>query len=227
MAVERSGTLAAAAALVLAGCAAVPPAAPDPSPRVVQAGAPGEAARPADPYTAGPRHSAADVEFMRHMIAHHVQAMEMAEMVPERSANPEVRLLARRIQMAQGDELALMRRWLSDRGEAEEADAAHHHHHHPGDHQGAREDPHAGMPGMLSPAQLERLRSARGPEFDRLFLAAMIFHHEGALLMVEELFATPGAGQESEIYQFAAHVDSDQRIEISRMYRMLAALTQP
>jgi uncharacterized protein (DUF305 family) len=60
-----------------------------------------------------------------------------------------------------------------------------------------------------------------GPEFDRLFLELMIKHHQGALIMVEELFATPGAGQEAEIFAFASDVDADQRMEIRRMGAML------
>jgi uncharacterized protein (DUF305 family) len=65
------------------------------------------------------------------------------------------------------------------------------------------------------------LRAARGEEFDRLFMESMIAHHEGALVMVDELLATDGAAQESETFQFATHVESDQRIEIDRMRRML------
>lgn len=78
------------------------------------------------------------------------------------------------------------------------------------------------MPGMLSPEQLAELAASSGAEFDRRFLEFMIFHHEGAILMVKELFDSPAGGQESEIFQFAAHVDSDQRIEIDRMRAMLA-----
>lgn len=76
------------------------------------------------------------------------------------------------------------------------------------------------MPGMLTREQLDQLAAATGDTFDRLFLEFMILHHEGALAMVEELFASDG-GQETEIFQFASHVDSDQRIEIQRMRRML------
>ena len=64
-------------------------------------------------------------------------------------------------------------------------------------------------------------RRGQGREFDRLFLEGMIKHHEGALVMVTELFATPGAGQESEIFAFASDVDADQRMEIDRMRGML------
>ena len=60
--------------------------------------------------------------------------------------------------------------------------------------------------------------------FDKLFLEDMIRHHEGALVMVRELFAAPGAGQESEIYTFASDVDADQRMEIARMVAMLKEL---
>ena len=77
------------------------------------------------------------------------------------------------------------------------------------------------MPGMLTQPEMDRLAAAKGTEFDRLFLEGMIKHHEGALVMVKELFATPGAGQESEIFAFASDVDADQRMEIDRMNGML------
>jgi uncharacterized protein (DUF305 family) len=80
------------------------------------------------------------------------------------------------------------------------------------------------MPGMLTPEEMATLAAAKGREFDRLFLAGMIKHHEGALTMVRELYATAGAGQESEIYAFASDVDADQRMEIERMGAMLGEL---
>jgi uncharacterized protein (DUF305 family) len=77
------------------------------------------------------------------------------------------------------------------------------------------------MPGMLTAEEMARLAAAKGAEFDRLFLEGMIKHHGGALTMVQELFSTPGAGQESEIFAFASDVDADQRMEIDRMDAML------
>jgi len=73
------------------------------------------------------------------------------------------------------------------------------------------------MPGMLSEQQMAQLESARDDEFERLFLELMIQHHEGAITMVQRLFASPAAGQETEIGLFASHVDADQTIEIQRM----------
>lgn len=151
---------------------------------------------------------------MQGMIVHHEQAVRMTSLVPGRAASDGVRMLARRIEASQEDEIELMRRWLRARGQAVPEAAEHAHH---GAHHGAR------MPGMLTAEQLARLESASGEEFDRLFLELMIFHHEGALIMVEQLFATEGGGQDTEIFQFASHVDSDQRIEILRMRRMLQA----
>jgi uncharacterized protein (DUF305 family) len=162
-----------------------------------------------------PRYTEADVRFMQHMIAHHRQAVEMTGLVAARSASDDVRRMAQRIEASQEDELRQMERWLQARGEA--LPAAHAHHGH-----GAAGRP--AMPGMLTDAQLAELAVARGEAFDSLFLELMIFHHEGALVMVEELFATPGAGQDTEIFQFASHVDSDQRIEIDRMRRLLSTL---
>ena len=77
------------------------------------------------------------------------------------------------------------------------------------------------MPGMLSPKQMEALRKASGAEFDRLFLRGMIQHHNGALVMVKELFDTAGAGQDAELFNFATDVDSGQRAEIKIMQTML------
>jgi uncharacterized protein (DUF305 family) len=53
----------------------------------------------------------------------------------------------------------------------------------------------------------------------------MIKHHAGALDMVAQLFATAGAGQDTEIFGFASDVDADQRIEIARMEGMWLELT--
>jgi uncharacterized protein (DUF305 family) len=77
------------------------------------------------------------------------------------------------------------------------------------------------MPGMLTPEEMNRLAAVKGPDFDRLFLDGMIRHHAGALTMVQELFATPGAGQDSEVFAFASDVEADQRMEIDRMGAML------
>ncbi len=171
-----------------------------------------------------------DARFMTHMIDHHAQALVMSAMVPRNTSRPELRLLAERIAVSQEDEIAQMRAWLQARGlpapDPTAAGAGHGAHggHHAGmDHGAAMPS----MPGMLSAAQLDTLGRARGAAFDALFLRYMIAHHEGALTMVAELFATPGAGQDSQIYGFAADVDADQRAEIARMRALLARITRP
>jgi uncharacterized protein (DUF305 family) len=78
------------------------------------------------------------------------------------------------------------------------------------------------MPGMLTPQQMEALAKASGPAFDHLFLTGMIQHHTGALIMVEDLFDTPGAGQDNVLFDFATDVDNTQRAEIRIMQQMLS-----
>jgi uncharacterized protein (DUF305 family) len=156
---------------------------------------------------------------MEHMIHHHAQALAMTALVPDRTTRGDVRLLAERIEVSQRDEIAQMRRWLESRGEAApRPDTAHAEHAHHG--AGAA---HAGMPGMLSTSEMARLAAARGSEFDRLFLELMIRHHEGALTMVAELFGTPGAGQDTDVFRIASEVDADQEMEIIRMRGLLSA----
>ena len=150
----------------------------------------------------------ADVRFMQGMIAHHAQAISMAAMVPARTSRPNMRLLAERITVSQRDEIALMRHWLETRHEDVPAADAHRH----------MEAGHmASMPGMLNEEELASLEKSSGLEFERLFLQYMIRHHEGALTMVAELLAVRGAGQDPEVFRFAADVDADQRAEILRM----------
>lgn len=162
------------------------------------------------------RHTEADVRFMHGMISHHAQALEMARLVPTRTDRAAIRLFAQRIELSQEDEIALMLRWLRDRHEEIPTLPARRRDNRAGDHQ-------ARMPGMLAEEQLAQLAEAAGAEFVRLFLEFMIYHHDGALIMVAELFSSGGAAQETEIFEFASHVYSDQRIEIERMRHMLDA----
>lgn len=215
-------------ALSLAGCrstavARAPqssPAAPGEAarpPRTIQPGAPGEASRSVDSAAAPvPRiaHTAADTAFMQGMIGHHAQALEMTELLKTRSENPDMKLLALRIEVSQTDEIRFMQRWLASRGLPVPGPHAHHAH-----------DAKL-MPGMLTPAEMSKLSAARGAEFDRLFLEYMIRHHDGALVMVEELFKTDGAGQEADINAFASDVVADQKMEIDRMGAMLRELSK-
>ena len=81
------------------------------------------------------------------------------------------------------------------------------------------------MPGMLTDQQMAQLDSARGRDFDRLFLTFMIQHHRGAVAMVEDLFTHPGAGQNDVVFKFASDANVDQNTEVERMRRMLFDLT--
>jgi uncharacterized protein (DUF305 family) len=204
------------AILLAAGACRTPPARS--GPQIVQPGAPGEASRviTVDEATdlSQVQHTPADVRFIQGMIGHHAQALEMTALVAARTNNEDIRKLAQRIELSQADEITMMQDWLRNRG-APLPDV--HAHHRPGA---------TLMPGMLTPEKMRRLAAAKGAEFDRLFLEYMIEHHDGALVMVDQLFSTPGAGQESEVFAFASDVDADQRMEIARMGAMLARLKE-
>jgi uncharacterized protein (DUF305 family) len=187
------------------------------TPVVVQPGAPGKPSRtlPSSTKATLPPRSPADVEFMQGMIMHHQQAVEMTALIPSHTENKDLRSLGARISSSQSDEIKFMRRWLAARGEPLSMAM-------PGmpdmDISGR---PMPLMPGMLTPEQMEALRKAKGPEFDRLFLTGMIQHHNGALIMVEDLFDTAGAGQDADLFNFATDADNTQRAEIKIMQLML------
>jgi uncharacterized protein (DUF305 family) len=162
------------------------------------------------PYTAG------DIRFVTGMIHHHGQAITMSRLAPLNGASADVQTLAARIINAQTDEIALMQRWLRDRG------------------QPVPEPNPAGMrmvmggvehdmlmPGMLNEAQMKELEAAKGVTFDRRFLELMIYHHRGAVTMVNELLDSPGAALDETIFKLAADINADQSTEIVRMQQML------
>jgi uncharacterized protein (DUF305 family) len=164
-------------------------------------------------------YTAADIDFMSHMIGHHAQAIVMSKMAPTHGASPAVLRLAERIINAQQDEIATMQQWLGDRRQpVPEAKPT-------GMKMMMNGVEHVMlMPGMLTDEQMKQLDAARGKEFDRLFLTFMIQHHRGAVSMVQDLFGSYGAAQDEIVFKFANDVSVDQTTEIARMERMLALL---
>jgi uncharacterized protein (DUF305 family) len=187
------------------------------APVVVQPGAPGMPTAKLPPSTRPtlPPLSPDDVEFMQGMIMHHTQAVEMTALIPSHTENRDVVSLGAKISSSQSDEIRFMQRWLAARGKATTMSM-------PGmpgmDMAGNAMAP---MPGMLTPKQMEALRKADGPQFDHLFLTGMIQHHNGALIMVKDLFDKPGAGQDADIFNFATDADNTQRAEIAIMQNLL------
>lgn len=211
-----------------AGCTAEDPEpAPTPSSAVLAPGKPGEPAETIAPEDYEGMGDAdvvtdADAGFMTRMIGHHAQAVEMAQLVPDRSTSAPLAKFADRIRLTQDGEIDYMSRWLEDQGlpvpEAATASAA------PSDGSGPRAPQahdHDSMPGMLTDAEMTALADADGTAFDRLFLEGMIKHHAGALEMVDELSST---GRDETVQEFAANVAADQIAEIDRMSRLLDEL---
>jgi uncharacterized protein (DUF305 family) len=151
---------------------------------------------------------------MQGMIMHHAQAVEMTALIASHTESKDLRSLGARISSSQSDEIEFMKRWLAARGdpvsaampEMPDMDMSRH---------------SMLMPGMLTPKQMEALKKAKGAEFDQLFLTGMIQHHNGALIMVKDLFDTASSGQDAELFNFATDVDSGQRAEIRIMQTML------
>ena len=185
---------------------------------IVMPGAPGQPNTVLDPAHAAPplnKPSDADVAFMQGMIMHHAQAVEMTELLARRGSDPAVKELGARIANSQSSEIIFMRRWLSERGFPTTM---------PMDDMGGMDMGDMDMPpmpGMLTKKQMAALKAANGPAFDHLFLTGMIQHHTGALTMVTDLFAHPGAAQDPILFDFASDVNSTQTAEILIMKNLL------
>ena len=182
---------------------------------IVQPGAPGELPRELSAEeaieVADTRYTASDAQFMRDMIPHHQQALEMSRLAPDRTNSPELLEIAGKIEAAQGDEIAFMEQWLTSRGESIDQSHAHTGHHT--------------MKGMATEAQMASLAAASGVEFDRQFLSLMIAHHEGAIDMVEALMEQPGSAYDPTLFEFTTDVSNDQSKEIELMHGLLLGLS--
>ena len=185
---------------------------------IVQPGKPGEPARELTAEqaidVAVTSYSPDDVRFMQDMIPHHQQAVQMAELVADRTNRTELADAAGRIDLSQRDEIEFMEKWLGDRGEPLPD---------PSDHAAMHTDHR--MAGMATPEQMAELAAATGTAFDRLFLQLMITHHEGAVTMVEELLEQPGSAYDPVLFEFTTDITNDQSAEIERMHALLITLS--
>jgi uncharacterized protein (DUF305 family) len=201
---------AALAVAAAAGCSDPEPVAPSTtytaSAPVIQPGRPGEPATtvaPGGTATRAPRpgFNAADVAFVRDMIVHHGQALELAGLAPDRAADARVLALASRISAGQRPEIDVLREWLTSRRQLL-VDPKH-----------AGSGVHA-MPGMATPAQVEQLAGTRGTDFDRRFLTLMVEHHRGAVTMAGRVMTT---GTDLAVQELATEISGSQSAEIGRM----------
>ena len=144
----------------------------------------------------GSEYSADDINFAEMMIPHHKQAIEMSEIALLNTTNPEVLQRAQEIKDAQAPEIELMMSWA-----------------------GVKVSTHAGhmMDGMLSNGELDDLREAKGSDFDALFLKGMIKHHEGAIVMAQEV----ATSMNKEVADLSASIINAQQLEIAAMKELL------
>ncbi|GAB3686549.1 DUF305 domain-containing protein [Actinocorallia lasiicapitis] len=150
-------------------------------------------------------HNHADVMFSQEMVPHHKQAVQMSVLAETRAASPQVKQLAAKIKGAQDPEIATMTGWLSAWGESPAMD-----HEMSGD---------MGGNGMMSTAELDELKKATGPAFDRLFLELMIKHHEGAVASANVELAEGAHGPSKTLAQ---SIVDGQNAEITTMKSLLS-----
>jgi uncharacterized protein (DUF305 family) len=190
-----------------AGCTSAPKEEPPP---LIVPGSPGQPAStvPRDQVTVPVTPpSAADVQFVRDMIVHHQQAVDMAKLAPDHAGRDEIKRLADRIAGVQVPEIDMMNNWLRGHGQ-QTIDPDH------SAHQG--HDP-ATMPGMATVAQLDALRASRAGDFDTMFLRLMIAHHQGGVSMAEQI---QNRGADVRVQEIAEDVIVTQTTEINRMKAM-------
>jgi uncharacterized protein (DUF305 family) len=145
----------------------------------------------------------ADVTFAQNMIAHHVQAVEMATLAGTKASHTEIKKLAAQIKAAQQPEIDKMTGWLTGWGKPVTPVGGH----------GAHS-----MPGMMSDQDMAKLKAASGPDFDRQFDRMMIAHHNGAIEMAREV---QSKGSNTEVKKLAAEIEKSQAAEVQTLQKLL------
>lgn len=146
-----------------------------------------------------------DIAFATLMIPHHKQAVEMADIILGKTGvDARVVDLATKIKAAQSPEIATMTSWLTAWGQP-------------------TPQPMDGMAmnGMMSPADMNALTNATGPDSSKLFLTQMIQHHQGAIDMAKEELST---GKNTDALALAKTISDAQKAEITTMKSILATL---
>ena len=150
-----------------------------------------------------------DVVFAQGMIAHHEQAIEMADIAldPSIGASADVQDLATRVKAAQDPEIEIMTEWLTAWGQPVQMDTS-------GDHD------MSSMEGIMSAEEMDELGGATGAEFDTMWLEMMIRHHKGAISMAE---AVKASGSNPDVLSLAEQIITAQQAEIEEMQALLDA----
>ena len=170
-------------------------------------------------WTAWPRtpgDGSAAVGFSRDMAEHHRQAVQMALIIRDRTADEQLRAMATDIVLTQQAQIGMMDGWLLawDRSR-NSADPPMAWMSHPTD---------GLMPGMATAAQIQQLRDLPVPEAEVLFLRLMIRHHVGGVEMAE---AALDRVDRSEVRFLAEKIVVAQQTEIDAMQQMLQTRGQP
>ena len=163
-----------------------------------------------------PAYTHADIDLVKAVIAHHAQALTMEALAPAHGASPRVQLLAAEMEISQREKVQALQAWLKERGQAVPAVAdGHADHDHGVTGSGVAE--HAHMAGMLTEDQMEELAHSRGVRFDRLFLAYLIQHHQGAVTSLEK-----PSGVSPDVAALTTALVADEKALVVRMQAMAA-----
>lgn len=163
-----------------------------------------------------PGENSAEAGFARDMMVHHAQAVEMAEIVRDRTENPEIRSLATDIAMTQQAQIGQMQGWLDVWGLSPTATEK------PMAWMGHPMD--GPMPGMATPEEIDRLGKLPPEKADELFLRLMIPHHRAAIPMAR---AIDERSDDPVVDLFAEKVMASQRAEVENMQKMLEDMGAP
>jgi uncharacterized protein (DUF305 family) len=161
-----------------------------------------------------------DAGFARDMATHHLQAVTMAGYERDNTTNPGLKVLATDIETGQNFQIGQMQGWLDAWGLSRNSTSEMSWMGHP-------LGPDTLMPGMATPAQMDRLEKLHGKALDVFFLQLMIRHHQGGLPMAQYAVAHATEPYVRDLAQSMINSQTAEIIEMERLLRQLGGSPLP
>lgn len=166
--------------------------------------------------------SSVDAGFARDMSTHHVQAIEMAGYTRDHTSDAKIALLARDIETQQYFQVGEMQGWLDGWGLSRSSSRTQ-----MGWMTGHDHMSDGLMPGMATPAEMDRLETLTGATLDTTFLQLMLRHHQGGVPMAQYAASHASTDYVRNLADKMAQAQSNEIVQMERMLRERGASPLP
>ena len=143
----------------------------------------------------------ADQTYIRHMTTHHAQGIELARTATKHAQSPHLQKLAMLMVASQIGENRIFQSWWLSWFDTAMPECS--------------SEERTAMPGFLTPAEMQLVKTAPSDQFDAIFVEMMSKHHRGATMMADQMWRSRG---DPRLRVMAHAIRHEQQGEIALMH---------